>query len=319
MIFEEVMTKFFDKNKLNKEQQSRWDWAVLKYREIREKNTLNSFEQVEEEEKLNLIQELSSAKEFKGSLTFDIVDEKSALFARLLEGKKPFIFPPPCAYSYPWYEVIEESGPFNLSLEARDLDEIIWENLSEEQQVLIEQTPWKLLEKTSENEVRVTFGKWEELGFEWVLKRVKASCETTQSFIYCHHKKGMGRITTYEDLKNEQIYQVKKDFDKIKLVLDENFNNQYKLALYEKYGTTIVSESIFTSDLKVGEELLEERRLAKLSDYPSEKEIDVMVNKRIKDYFNSGYSQDENGKLYVEVWILEKVNGQVTPDIYMNF
>lgn len=203
-------------------------------------------------------------------------------------------------------------------MEARELDEIIWENLSEEKQVLIEQTPWKLLEKKSEKEVRVTFGKWEELGFEWLLKKVKTSCEITQSFIYCHHKEGIGRITTYEDLKNEQIYQVKKEFDKIKLALDESFNNQYKLALYEKYGATIVSESIFTSDLKVGEQLLEERRLAQLSDYPSEEEINTIVNKKIKDYFNSGYSQDEEGKLYVEVWILEKLSGQVTPDIYMN-
>lgn len=311
------MTKFFDKNKLTKEQQSRWDWAVLKYREIREKNSLNFFEEMGEEERLHLMKELSSAKEFRGSLTLDMVDEKSALFARLLEGKKPFIYPPPCAYSYPWYEVIEEKGPFNLSLEAKNLEEIIWENLSEEKQVLIEQTPWKLLEKISEQEVRVTFGRWEDLGFEWRLKKTKVSCESTQSFIYCHHKNGMARITTFEDLKNEQIYQVKKEFDKIMLVLDENFNNQYKISLYEKYGASAVSESIFNSDVEIGKHLLEERRLSKLSDYPSKEEIDSIVNKKIQDYFDSGYSKDENGKLYVEVWVLEKTKGEVTPEIYM--
>jgi len=101
------------------------------------------------------------------------------------------------------------------------------------------------------------------------------------------------------------------------LLLDEDYHNQYKLALHEKYGTTLVSESIFISDLRVGEELLEERRISQLSDYPSEEEIELMVNKNIKDYFNSGYSQDEHGKLYVEVWCLEKIKGQVTSDIYM--
>lgn len=311
------MAKFFDKNKLSKEQKDRWDWSVLTYREIRKKNTINFFEKMDKKELVNLIGELTSVKDFNGSLTLDIVDEKSALFNRLLNGKQPLIYPPPCAYSYPWYEVIEENGPFNLSLEAKDLEEIMWENLDGESQVLIEQTIWKLLEKTSEKEMIVTFGKWEDLGFKWRLKKVKSSCETTQSFIYCHYKNGIGRITTYEELKNEQIYQVRKELDKIKLISDENFKNKYKSDLYEKYGATVVSESIFLSDLKFAEELLEERRLSGKTDYPTEEEIELMVNKKIKDYFDSGYSVDEDGKLYVEVWVLEKISGSVTPDIYI--
>lgn len=33
--------------------------------------------------------------------------DHSALLHRLLEGKEPFEEPPPCAYSYPWYELLE--------------------------------------------------------------------------------------------------------------------------------------------------------------------------------------------------------------------
>lgn len=311
------MSKFFDKNKLTKEQLERWDWAVLKYRDIREKNNLHSFEQMSEDEKLHLMKDLAKAKEFKGALTFDIVDEKSALFSRLLDGKKPLIYPPPCSYSYPWYEVIEESGPFDLSLEARDIEEIIWDNLTEERQVLIEQTPWQVIEQVSDNELKVTFGKWQDIGFEWILKKVKTSCEKTKSFIYCHYKDNIGRITNYIDLKNEQMYQTKKEFDKIKLVLDTAFQDKYKLSLYEKYGATAISESIFYCEIKAGEQLLSERRQKNLSDYPGNEELNTIVEKKINDYFNSGYSVDENGKLFVEVWILEKVAGEVTEDIYM--
>ena len=39
---------------------------------------------------------------------------KSALFARLLSGKAPLVHPPPRAFSYPWYALIEESGPHNV-------------------------------------------------------------------------------------------------------------------------------------------------------------------------------------------------------------
>jgi len=41
-------------------------------------------------------------------LGFNIHATKSALLKRLLSGKKPFKFPPPRAYSYPWYSLLEE-------------------------------------------------------------------------------------------------------------------------------------------------------------------------------------------------------------------
>jgi hypothetical protein len=40
---------------------------------------------------------------------------KSALFARLLEGKEPLPFPPPTSFSYPWYDLVELPGPHTVS------------------------------------------------------------------------------------------------------------------------------------------------------------------------------------------------------------
>lgn len=39
---------------------------------------------------------------------------KSALFHRLLSGKPALPFPPPTAFSYPWYDVVETPGPFSV-------------------------------------------------------------------------------------------------------------------------------------------------------------------------------------------------------------
>jgi len=36
---------------------------------------------------------------------------QSALFARLLAGREPLSFPPPTSFSYPWYALIERTGP----------------------------------------------------------------------------------------------------------------------------------------------------------------------------------------------------------------
>lgn len=42
------------------------------------------------------------------------VSSHSALFLRLLRGKMPLRFLPPCNGNFPWYELIEESGPHEI-------------------------------------------------------------------------------------------------------------------------------------------------------------------------------------------------------------
>ena len=61
------------------------------------------------------IQEQNLERYPRGSTTHE-PGEKSALFARLLSGKAPLPFPPPTSFNQPWYDVIEESGPFHIVL-----------------------------------------------------------------------------------------------------------------------------------------------------------------------------------------------------------
>ena len=312
------MPKFFDKNNLTTEQKSRWDFAVVKYKKIHEKNALFILDDLSEEEKLDVIQEINQKKEFNSMLSSEVLDEKSALFSRLLDGKNPLLYPPPCSYSYPWYSVIEDEGPWNLSLDAHSVDELYWENLMGENTIAIEQTPWKVLEEISSNEVIVTFGYWEDLGFKWRLKQVEKSCKETNSFIYSHHNPSFGRITTYDELKKEQMYHIISDFDKIKLVLDAEFKKITENEIYMKYGQNGLSKNLIENNYESGKKMLNERREKGLSDYPSSDEILLLVEENLKTYFESDYSFDLQGNLYAKVWILEKISGETKDSIYMD-
>lgn len=94
------MPSFFDKNSLRPEQLARWDAAVAEYVRVRAANRVAAG---------LLLDERLPIDGHPGSA-------KSALFARLLNGKAALPYPPPTSYSYPWYAVVEEAGPFPVSV-----------------------------------------------------------------------------------------------------------------------------------------------------------------------------------------------------------
>lgn len=48
---------------------------------------------------------------------------KSALFARIRQGKRPLPFPPPTRAGVPWHELVESAGPFRVQAEIQRDDE----------------------------------------------------------------------------------------------------------------------------------------------------------------------------------------------------
>lgn len=125
------MPHFFDPKNLTTEQQNRWNWAVVEYRRVQEQNIERRITSMSQREKSALLKTCPDTSDPK--LTVDqrihailtrnncliggkAGDPKSALFARLLEGKEALPEPPPTSYSYPWYSVIEDKGPHPVSL-----------------------------------------------------------------------------------------------------------------------------------------------------------------------------------------------------------
>lgn len=86
------MPRFFDEDHLTPEQQARWGWAVARYNAVMDQLRASGIRHIQSQPGHG----------------------KSALFARLLEGREPLPHPPPLSYSYPWYEVIEGPGPWRI-------------------------------------------------------------------------------------------------------------------------------------------------------------------------------------------------------------
>lgn len=86
---------------------------------------------------------------------FKITCLKSALLHRMLEGKEPFPIPPPRAFSYPWYDLIENGIAHPYEVWAAD-DEISFV-LTDYPALVIDQSPWKILEKLEEDSWIITY------------------------------------------------------------------------------------------------------------------------------------------------------------------
>lgn len=86
------------------------------------------------------------------SLTIDA--HKSALLRRMLSGKQPFPIPPPKAFSYPWYDLIEKgwAEPFEV------YEPTGWaKGITGYPALVIDQSPWLVINKISDEEWIVTY------------------------------------------------------------------------------------------------------------------------------------------------------------------
>lgn len=118
---------YFDPNNLTDEQRARWDWAIAEYQVILNRNVERQIGHMSVQDKENLLHSFPMfctgaespdddvrkvLRLFHGLSGGAEGDPRSALFARLLLGKSPLDRPPPSTFHHPWYEVIEDDGPF---------------------------------------------------------------------------------------------------------------------------------------------------------------------------------------------------------------
>lgn len=92
-----------------------------------------------------------------------ITIHKSALFHRLLQGKEPLPIPPPRSHSYPWYELIENGVGYPFEVwKPKSWDA----SFTPYPSIVIDQSPWKMLEELGEQEWLVTYpyGKHDDKG-----------------------------------------------------------------------------------------------------------------------------------------------------------
>lgn len=314
------MPTFFRKSELTENQKSNWDKMIEKYKAIQANNINHDISEMTNEEKQKQMKVLKcSENEFVDKYTrissvfSQPGHEKSALFHRLLEGKKALKYAPPTSYSYPWYSVIEDNINHELHMGEEINNYVKSENKSDV--IIINQTYWKVLEVISSKEILITYGQWEKLGYVWKLEMKKISCEDSTSFICAWHNPELQRITTMSQLELEQRWHVEKKYSVIKLVLDDMFAEKEQKEYIEKNGEGYGS-GLFQNAISQGKYLLEERRKNKLSDYPTEEEIVLETKKYIKHYLDRDITVD-NGQLYKTIWTLTKIAPIDNIDIYL--
>lgn len=122
---------YFDPDQLTAEQRARWDFAIAEYNRILNRNVERQIGRMSDHDKENFLLSFPTfsvgdeptdenvkqvLRLFYGMSGGAEGDPRSALLARLLDGKAPLRAPPPSTFHRPWYEVIEDDGPFEVSL-----------------------------------------------------------------------------------------------------------------------------------------------------------------------------------------------------------
>ena len=122
---------YFDPDKLTDAQRARWGVAIAEYNRILNRNVERQIGLMSDRDKEDFLLSFPTfsaggdsvdenvrqvLRLFYGMSGGSRGDPRSALLARLLDGKQPLRAPPPSTFHQPWYEVIEEDGPFEVTL-----------------------------------------------------------------------------------------------------------------------------------------------------------------------------------------------------------
>lgn len=233
---------------------------------------------------------------------------KSALFARLLDGKEPLLRPPPKSYGYPWYDCIEQDFVTIADLSASNLREIphTRQSLLERAIVLNQCADWRVLHAKSDTEAVVSTPTWHSLNVTWDLALVPVPAKEASAFIVSWHDPSLGRVATLKELAATERFLLEKQRTLLMLATDE-------AAAAVALAKTADNTTAAISPLK-GQRLLEDiesaktiavSRLAKgLPAVPDEAEIARNVDDRLQYWQGQGYEADAAGNLYRREWQL---------------
>jgi hypothetical protein len=237
---------------------------------------------------------------------------KSVLFKRLLDGHLPLAIAPPVSWAYPWYDVIEGAGPWPVSISRRieSIDEIMCQGLDFNTArrfngIQINQSNWTLLERQSDTRALVSYKKWLDLGYTWLLERHVVEASNSKSpIVSVHNSRFSGRVRTLDDLKLEELGKAEIYFDKLKWGLDLD---AAKAHVSEQRRISMLSERTAIADVREGQRMLVTRRAKGLPETPSRDEVEAKALDGLARVLDDGYFAGDDGVLMTFEWVLAAV------------
>lgn len=304
---------FFDLKNLSDSQLARWDQATLEYVRIREKNVNDKLLRMTEREKKDLLSmvpnrmfSLRELIELEYARKGGEGSSKSALFARMLDGKKPLMFPPPLYFGFPWYDV------FDFSVVEEVSAKIDWASGSPK--VLIGGHEWKVFRQESECRWLISCGEWSSMDppVVWVLERIRILAKASRFFIPSWHDPSLQRICTLEELKAEVFWNVNQQFKAMEAFKNAS-SSDLALARKGEFGQHLNPSDVHRLRLiQQGMEYISMRKRNGLKPIAENSERIKLVNQIFESYFDKNqdegfYESSDDGELIKVTWNLERL------------
>ncbi len=136
----------------------------------------------------------------------------------------------------------------------------------------------------------------------------------------CHHDKAIDAIYDHDTLIKEFKYQIENDFLGIKMVLDEKVAEKEKITLQKNYPLNLsqMAHYFYQQKIDAGKTLLATRRANHLTDYPTHEELDEILHKRLKEFYNQGFFV-ENAIIYKKTFLMERMQDNIEDYYWYQF
>lgn len=282
------MPRFFDPENLTPKQKENWTTALEKYAAV-----------------------MAHEKQLTPQGCFLINQPghpKSALFARLLDGKEPLRRPPPKSFGYPWYDCIEQQQVTLTELQAKNLREIphTKQSLLERAIVLNQCSDWRVLQAKDETTATVSTPVWHSLNVTWDLALAKVPATQASAFIVPWHDPSLGRVTTLKALEANERFLLEKQRHLLLLATDQAAANKALTATAEfpERALESLKRQRLLEDIEGARAKALDRLSRGLPAVPSQAEVDHDVEARVRYWQEQGYEADAAGNLYRHEWQL---------------
>lgn len=306
------MQKKADFGPLTDAQSARWDQAIVEYDRVFRENAERQKGRAYSDE------EWVQAREKFGIFhSYQPGHSKSSLFRRLLNGEQALPFPPPCAYSYPWYEVVESKAPIDGIWVAFEGERASAMTLAEHMRrkpqdpgigiVQIQQSVWTVLERVGDVAI-VTYGEWAKAGARWRLSWVENLASETRGFICCWHDRSKRRISTRDELWAESEFHVMKGINDMRAV---HAGEELQL---DRDDSSTHAKMIIESRKEAATEKIQKRVSRGWPALPDRRAIRAMTEKFFNSYLQHkgdprpSYRIDDQGRLIALQWRIERIS-----------